>query len=279
MVWFLLTLYFNELLDISGDFHNSDRTILCRFRGRSMKIWALSFFVVVVVVVCVFIAQWLSQFSRTSGSFPLSLFLFLSPHLCRACFSPLPLSFLLSHLVTRPLERSVKFPLSQRRGQSEPHKDPQWTPLCSLSSLPAVAAAAHMHSQAELYKGTLPCLFSFVLFLFFLLLLPYNSSALRWRHVEQLLPIHVRRKVFLFSSYWRRIPLNAGPCFRLCVQTLRGSCSFRSFFFFFLFCDYLCPVSPKMFWNPAAPDGKSCFIKPELCCKQDRVKKKKKKLS
>lgn len=73
-----------------------------------------------------------------------SLFLFLSPHLCRACFFSLPLSFLLSHLVTRPLERSVKFPLSQRRGQSEPHKDPQWTLLCSL--LPPCCCCSCTHA-------------------------------------------------------------------------------------------------------------------------------------
>lgn len=88
----------------------------------------LSFFVIFV-----FISQWLSQFSRTSGSFRsrLPLPVSLSTPM-QGLFFSLPLSFLLSHLVTRPLERSVKFPLSQRRGQSEPHKDPQWEPLCSL---------------------------------------------------------------------------------------------------------------------------------------------------
>lgn len=60
--------------------------------------------------------------------------------------SVFPFSFLLSHLVTRPLERSVEFPLSQRRGQSVPHKDPQWIPS-ALSSLPYVAAQLNTHAQ------------------------------------------------------------------------------------------------------------------------------------
>lgn len=79
-----------------------------------------------------------------------SPFLFLSLHLCStpspfSC-SVFPFSFRLSHLVTRPLERSVEFPLSQRRGQSEPHKDPQWTPS-ALSSLHSVTAAAHTETD------------------------------------------------------------------------------------------------------------------------------------
>lgn len=60
--------------------------------------------------------------------------------------SVFPFSFLLSHLVTGPLERSVEFPLSQRRGQSEPHKEPQWTPS-ALPSLHSVTAQLHTHTQ------------------------------------------------------------------------------------------------------------------------------------
>lgn len=96
----------------------------------------------------------LSQFSplmhRISWSFLprlcVSVFLSTPLQLSLPCFPALffPLSFLLSHLVTRPLERSVEFPLSQRRGQSEPHKDPQWTPS-ALSSLHSVTAAAHTY--------------------------------------------------------------------------------------------------------------------------------------
>lgn len=69
--------------------------------------------------------------------------------LAALCFS---LSFLPSHLVTRPLERSVEFPLSQRRGQSEPHKDPQWTPSAlALSSLHSVTLQLHTHSHTALH--------------------------------------------------------------------------------------------------------------------------------
>lgn len=83
-------------------------------------------------------AQILMAVFFSSFSLPwLLLLLFGSPHLCSGSLPRLPCSgfflpslppsssFLLSHLVTRPLERSVEFPLSQRRGQSEPHKDPQ----------------------------------------------------------------------------------------------------------------------------------------------------------
>lgn len=120
------TLSFHELLTFLGTF-TFWSPILCRLAGGKSKS-ELSFFSIFV-----FISQWLSQFSRTSGSFHSrpSLPVSLSTPM-QGLFFSLPLSFLLSHLVTRPLERSVKFPLSQRRGQSEPHKDPQWTPLCSL---------------------------------------------------------------------------------------------------------------------------------------------------
>lgn len=50
------------------------------------------------------------------------------------------------HLVTRPLERSVEFPLSQRRRQSEPHKDPQWTPSALT---PPFAPSLHSCTQTH----------------------------------------------------------------------------------------------------------------------------------
>lgn len=81
---------------------------------------------------------------------PFFFFFFCSSLHTYAALPPLalffPFSFLLSHLVTRPLERSVEFPLSQRRGQSEPHKDPQWTPS-ALSSLCSVTAQLHTHTH------------------------------------------------------------------------------------------------------------------------------------
>lgn len=137
MLW-IQTLYSNEFLTVLWTF-TSRSPILCSFCGRSIKNWALLF------VIFVFISQWLSQFSRTSGSFHsrLPLPVSLSTPM-QGLFFSLPLSFLLSHLVTRPLERSVKFPLSQRRGQSEPHKDPQWTPLCSL--LPPCCCCSCTHA-------------------------------------------------------------------------------------------------------------------------------------
>lgn len=77
--------------------------------------------------------------------------LFLStPRQLSLCFSLSAslFSFLFSHLVTRPLERSVEFPLSQRRGQSEPHKDPQWTPSAH-ASLRSDSAQLHTHTQSD----------------------------------------------------------------------------------------------------------------------------------
>lgn len=95
-----------------------------------------------------------------------SVFLSTPLQLSLPCFPALffPLSFLLSHLVTRPLERSVEFPVSQRRGQSEPHKDPQWTPS-ALSSL-----QLHTHTYRWNYKRIhtpCSCYFFFPVFLLF----------------------------------------------------------------------------------------------------------------
>ncbi len=105
-----------------------------------------------------------------------------SPSLSRSVF---PFSFLLSHLVTRPLERSVEFPLSQSRGQSEPHKDPQWTPS-ALSSLPSVTAQLHTHTETlstDLYKNTpIACYSLFAVYIltqFLLFLFSTPSSFLR----------------------------------------------------------------------------------------------------
>ena len=60
----------------------------------------------------------------------------------------LSILFLLSHLVTRPLEHSVEFPLSQRRGQSELHTKRatlEHNPL-SLSLSPSRSRPTNPHS-------------------------------------------------------------------------------------------------------------------------------------
>lgn len=161
ILWFQ-TLYFNALLTFLGTFKYWS-PILCSFVGGKLK-FLLSF----LLSLCLCLSGCLSFSGSLHSCLPLPVSLS-TP--MQGLFFSLPLSLLLSHLVTRPLERSVKFPLSQRRGQSEPHKDPQWTPVCSL--LPPRCCCSCTHALRLNYIRTLPCLFSFILFFF----LPYNSSS------------------------------------------------------------------------------------------------------
>lgn len=139
-------------------------------------------------------------------------------------------------------------------------------PLLSPPSL--LLLQLHTCTHRLNYIRTLPCLFS--LFTFFLAI-KLLCAPVTLRSTRCILPIHIPMKVSFFFVILTSNSAEYSQVFGWVFVFKDFGQLFPQELFLWLFVSSI----TQMFWNPAAPDGKYCFISQntaQLCCKHNQFK-------